>query len=351
MKKYVVLLIFICLMISLTFATNENTIFLTTENFEENLGTWTIRAEPTAIDGKCVLGMNDEEQVMTSSPAMALIKIPADGTYYAWARGKDFTDRPGIRKYKLAIGEVELPETLGDSGVEGWSWELAGKIDLKAGEYVVSLIDTARFWGRCDAIVITTNKDFKGPSDAESIKKEFEKYKVSKEYSSNLPKVIPTPTTTPAPTPTPKPTPTPTPTPIPTVKPTVTPKPTSTPVSIRASDEIAVKFNGVYMEFEVSPIIENGRTLVPMRAIFEALGAKVSWDEKTQTASGTKGEKTISVTIGSDEGKINDKTVKLDQSAILKDGRTLVPIRFISESFDAKVDWEETTKTVIITID
>ena len=88
---------------------------------------------------------------------------------------------------------------------------------------------------------------------------------------------------------------------------------------------IRVMVDGAELAFDVDPVIENDRTLVPMRLIFEALGAKVDWDEATRTALAVKGDVKISITIDSAELMKNSKAVALDAPARLIGGRTLVP--------------------------
>ena len=144
-----------------------------------------------------------------------------------------------------------------------------------------------------------------------------------------------------------------------------------------ADDEITVTVDGKQLEFDVAPIIENGRTLVPMRAIFEALGAVVDWDEDSKTVTAKTESKTLLITIGENNLGIIEKvfipqkikidedgpdtedniaytdatvrTVPLDVPAKIIDGRTLVPIRAISEGLDADVAWNAEEKIVSIT--
>lgn len=111
---------------------------------------------------------------------------------------------------------------------------------------------------------------------------------------------------------------------------------------------IRVMVDGAELAFDVDPVIENDRTLVPMRLIFEALGAKVDWDEATRTALAVKGDVKISITIDSAELMKNSKAVALDAPARLIGGRTLVPVRAVSEGMGAKVDWDEASRTVQI---
>ena len=113
--------------------------------------------------------------------------------------------------------------------------------------------------------------------------------------------------------------------------------------------DISVFVNGEQLEFDVPPIIENERTLVPMRAIFEALGAEVSWDNDTATVTAKKGEDTLTIAIGSNILYKNGAATELDVPAKIVDERTLVPVRAVSESFDAEVDWDGDKQRVLIT--
>ena len=115
------------------------------------------------------------------------------------------------------------------------------------------------------------------------------------------------------------------------------------------ADQITVKINGVAQVYDQPPVIMNGRTLVPLRGIFEALGANVSWDGQTQTVTATKGGTTIQLKIGSAIAYKNDAVIYLDQSSMLINDRTMAPVRFVSEALGAKVDWDEIIRTVSIT--
>lgn len=119
--------------------------------------------------------------------------------------------------------------------------------------------------------------------------------------------------------------------------------------TVMAADDIKVYVNGAQLEFDVPPMIENERTLVPMRVIFEALGATVDWEQESATVTATRGEDTLKITIGSDLLYKNDTATELDVPAKIVDERTLVPVRAISESFDAKVEWDGETRSVYIT--
>lgn len=115
-----------------------------------------------------------------------------------------------------------------------------------------------------------------------------------------------------------------------------------------AADKISVTVDSKPLTFDVEPFMQDDRVLVPLRAIFEALGCDVSYIEETETVFAKNGTKFVSLDIGSDEMFLKDKTVKLDVAAQIKNDRTFVPVRAISESFNAAVDWDDATNTVII---
>lgn len=119
--------------------------------------------------------------------------------------------------------------------------------------------------------------------------------------------------------------------------------------AVMAQNEIKVYVDGKQVEFDVKPIIYEERTLVPLRAIFEALGAEVTWNQDTKTASAVRGDDTVSITIDSKQLFKNSKAVELDVPAMIVDERTLVPVRAISESFDCDVQWDGEAQTVNIT--
>ena len=115
------------------------------------------------------------------------------------------------------------------------------------------------------------------------------------------------------------------------------------------SNDITVTYDGENISFYVQPKIVDDRVMVPMRTIFETFGAKVKWDSDTQTITAKKKSKTIQMTIGSSDMTKNDETYSFDVSPIIEDGRTLVPIRAISDMLGLDVEWNEKNNTVIIT--
>ena len=95
--------------------------------------------------------------------------------------------------------------------------------------------------------------------------------------------------------------------------------------------------------------IVEGRTLVPLRAIFEALGATVEWDQATKTVSSELDGTAIKLTIGENTLYKNDEAITIDVAAMIMNGRTLVPARAIAEAYGVDVAWDSATRTVILT--
>ena len=115
-----------------------------------------------------------------------------------------------------------------------------------------------------------------------------------------------------------------------------------------AKKDISVEISGKKVEFDSQPVSYNNRTLVPMRKIFEELGAEVGWDGATMTASATKGDKTVKLTIGSRLMYINSTEITLDTAPIVLSERTLVPVRAVAEGLDCDVNWNSGANTVEI---
>ncbi len=103
------------------------------------------------------------------------------------------------------------------------------------------------------------------------------------------------------------------------------------------------------LSFNQPPYIENGVTMVPMRAIFEALGASVSFDPETKEIIAEKDGNIISLIIGSDIARVNSKETNIGIKVRSLEGSAMVPLRLISETFGAKVDYNGITKVITIT--
>ena len=95
----------------------------------------------------------------------------------------------------------------------------------------------------------------------------------------------------------------------------------------------------------------NGRTMVPMRAIFEALGAEVAWNNTTKGITATKEDKTVNLYLNNKTAYIDGIASVLDAAPVTLDGRTMVPARFVAEAMGCTVGWDGATQTVNITTD
>ncbi len=124
---------------------------------------------------------------------------------------------------------------------------------------------------------------------------------------------------------------------------------TNKPATTVSAGNPVVYLNGQKLSFEVEPAIENGRTLVPLRAIFEAMGASVEWNNSTRTVTAVKGDTTVVLPIGSTQPTVNGREWPLDVPAKIYQDRTLAPLRFVGEAFGGTVAWEASTRTINIT--
>ncbi len=123
------------------------------------------------------------------------------------------------------------------------------------------------------------------------------------------------------------------------------------PKVTNAAGDIKVLLEGQELKFDVPPQIIEGRTLLPLRAIFEALGLEVGWDDATRRITGIAEGKEIILKLDSKDAKVNGVDKILDVPAKAINGRTLVPVRFIAESLDMNVVWNQESKTVKISKD
>lgn len=120
---------------------------------------------------------------------------------------------------------------------------------------------------------------------------------------------------------------------------------------IPAAGQAAVRVfvDGDQVVFDQPPIIVGARVLVPLRGIFEKMGATVVWIPATRTVRAQRGATSVELQIGSTTARVNGNPVTLDVPAQIVGGRTLVPLRFISESLGASVVYDPAARTVQIT--
>ena len=111
---------------------------------------------------------------------------------------------------------------------------------------------------------------------------------------------------------------------------------------------VTVMINGEYFSFEQSPEIREGRIMVPLRFLAEQIGAEVLWDGDTGSIEVRRGENSVSIAIGSDAAHGGEREYKLDAAPYIKGGKAMVPLRFLSAQLGCRVRWVEKTRTVKI---
>lgn len=114
------------------------------------------------------------------------------------------------------------------------------------------------------------------------------------------------------------------------------------------NNTIRVHVNGHLIRFESDPYLKNDSTMVGFRAILEALGADVTWDDETKTVTAIKGDTTVSLTIGENTAYVNGEKIEIAASPEISGQSTMIPIRFISEQLGMKVGWESENRLVTI---
>lgn len=124
--------------------------------------------------------------------------------------------------------------------------------------------------------------------------------------------------------------------------------------TVFAEGEIKITVNGKELVSDVPPEIVEGRTFVPMRAVFEALGANVTWQAEEQIIIATEGSKIMVLKIGAPSLNVCDvaageiKDIILDVAPFINNGRTLVPVRAVSEALGASVSWDGEARLVTV---
>lgn len=124
----------------------------------------------------------------------------------------------------------------------------------------------------------------------------------------------------------------------------------NTPASAAATD-IRIILDGEALSTDASPYIKPGAnvTMVPLRVISENLGAQVAWSQADKTATIQKDGSTLVLTLGSSAVQVGDSTVNLEASVEISSGRTMVPLRFVSEQLGITVDWNGKNRTITLT--
>lgn len=119
-----------------------------------------------------------------------------------------------------------------------------------------------------------------------------------------------------------------------------------TVANVFAGQAVGLRINNRTIESDVPAQIVDGRTLVPLRTLFENMGVKVDWDANTKRITGTRGNIKIEMYVGSTDYIVNGNKRSMDVTPMIIDGRTMIPARYAAEAFDLSVNWDASTKTV-----
>ncbi len=116
-----------------------------------------------------------------------------------------------------------------------------------------------------------------------------------------------------------------------------------------AKNGISIKVNGKYLSTDVAPFISNSSTYVPIRFISEALNINdITWNSSSNSVTIKADNKTLVLFVNKNYAYLNNKYINLENNALIVNSRTFIPVRFVSSCFDANVDWDEKSQTVII---
>ena len=120
-------------------------------------------------------------------------------------------------------------------------------------------------------------------------------------------------------------------------------------VSEYSEKVISLEIDGTVIRTEVPPTVIGGRTMVPVRDIFEACGANVTWDPATKKITGSKGGKNVVMQVGSNKLYMNSSVATMDCTPVIIEGRTLAPARYVALGFGGTTQWDALNKVVVIT--
>lgn len=118
--------------------------------------------------------------------------------------------------------------------------------------------------------------------------------------------------------------------------------------STKPNQDIKVKYKDIEVEFDVNPYIKNQSVLIPIRGVASLFGSRIQWDNNTQTAIIQKDGVMLSLAKGENIAYLNGEQVFLDVPLEIKDGRLMVPLRFVGESLSLEVNWDQQSRTVSI---
>ncbi|GAA0134043.1 hypothetical protein YSY43_08830 [Paenibacillus sp. YSY-4.3] len=113
--------------------------------------------------------------------------------------------------------------------------------------------------------------------------------------------------------------------------------------------DITLIVNGSVVPLEQKAVIVNGTVLIPLKNLFDALGATLEWDQATKKITASKGDTSVELTVDSTAARKQNKPLTLQAKPIVINGYTMVPARFAAESFDATVEWDSQSSTITVT--
>ena len=119
-------------------------------------------------------------------------------------------------------------------------------------------------------------------------------------------------------------------------------------VHAETDSDINVMYLGKNIEFDTAAYASNGRIMVPVRAIFEAVGASVEWDDNTKTATAVKDDTVVTMTLDSNIVNVNGTSYTMDAVIEVHSGRIHAPARYVAESFGKKISYHQDSRTAVI---
>lgn len=120
-------------------------------------------------------------------------------------------------------------------------------------------------------------------------------------------------------------------------------------INALAYEGVNINFKGEDITSEIAPMIIEGRAMVPVRGIFEEIGAKISWLEDEKTVVGEKNGVKVTMTVGDSFYTVNGSVKPMDSKAVIVKNRVMIPVRYAAQAFGYKAVWNENEKTVFIT--
>lgn len=120
------------------------------------------------------------------------------------------------------------------------------------------------------------------------------------------------------------------------------------PMTFATAEPVNIYFNNDRLNSDTEPVIQNGRAYVPLAPLAKALSLSLQWDQNSKSAQLEDGNHSIRLTIGSNNALKNNESFKLEHAPFLKNDRTMVPVRWVSEAFELKIQWDDASRSVLI---